>query len=211
MPELNDAARLAEALCARICHDLSSALCTLGATLELMQVAMTTDAELLGVASDSATALRRGLELFRAAWGAAPGPIALPAIVHLAAGLPRAHKITLDLGALPPDTEFSPASARAVLALLLAAAGALPMGGRIALAGAPDDLVLTIAGAQAAWPSDLAACLRTEAALGAAFSDPMAIAMPLAILAARAGGMEISLLLATGRDNAPPPLRLAVG
>ncbi len=212
MADLTDALQLAESLCARICHDLSGSLGTVSGMLEMMQENATAEDEPLTLARESATALQQRLELLRAAWGAAPGPLSLAALRTLAAGLPRARKLAIDLDGLRADGGLAPEAGRAVLAFLLLAADSLPLGGRIALTGAPDDLIVLIHGPNAAWPSGLAACLRDDAAILAACASPRDLALPLAFLFTRAAGMQVSLLLASGGNGTvPPPVRLFAG
>ncbi|MDR3539157.1 MAG: histidine phosphotransferase family protein [Acetobacteraceae bacterium] len=207
LADLTDALRLAESLCARICHDLSGALGTVGGMLEMMQASGAAEDEPLTLASESAAALQQRLELLRAAWGATPRPLSLAALRALAAGLPRARKLAIDLDGVRADSGFPPEAGRAALAFLLLAADSLPLGGRIALAGVPDDLIVLIEGPSAAWPSGFAACLRDETAIQAAFADPRGLALPLAFLFARSANMQVSLLLAAV-GTAPPPVRL---
>jgi histidine phosphotransferase ChpT len=204
-----DTIRLAATLCARICHDLSGTLGAVSGMLELLQDRTTAADETLALAFDGALAMEAQLRLLRAAWGANPTPLALPALRALAAGLPGAHRLVLDLGGLPVDSVFPSDVGRAALALLLLAAGSLRFGGQIVLAGSPVDFSLAISGPHAAWPSDLGACLRRDAAIRTAFDDPRGLALPLAILFARSTGMRLSLLSTTsGSGTDPPPLRL---
>ena len=64
---LRPAAKLAEILAARLCHDLAGLTGSLGGALELAEE----DAEALSVARDSALALHARLTLLRAAFGPA--------------------------------------------------------------------------------------------------------------------------------------------
>lgn len=210
LADLTDAVRLAESLCARICHDLSGSLGAISGMLELLQEAAPAADETLEVASEATASLQHRLELLRAAWGAAPAPLSLDALRSLAAGLPGARRLTLDLDGLACG-DFAPEVGRAVLALLMLAAGSLPLGGRIILNGSATDLVVLIEGPKAAWPAELAVMLRDTPRLVAAFDDPRGLALPLAILFARAAGLRLSPLLAAGRGTGAAPLRLAPG
>ncbi len=212
MEELDDALRLAETLCARICHDLAGSVGTLAGMVEMLHETVPAGDETLAVAAASASALQQRLELLRAAWGANPGPLSLEEIRRLAGGLANAHRLVLDLDGVPAGSVFPPEIGRAVLAVLMLAAASLPGIGRIALSGTPEDVVFVIEGVRSAWPAELTACLHDRTALLAAFDHPRGLALPLAILLARRAGLRLSLLLGTGQpDDLPPPLRLASG
>lgn len=208
MAGLDDAVRLAETLCARICHDFSGSLGTLGGMLDLLQEQSTASNETLAAALDAADALEQRLKLLRAAWGGNPAGLTWEALRGLTAGLPGARRLVLDLDGVAPDVELAPEVGRAVLAWLMVAADSLPRGGRIVLAGGPVDLLLLIAGPNAAWPAELAACFSDEAAIAATFDRPRGLALPLAMLFARRAGLRPSMLLATAPADAPPPIRL---
>lgn len=209
MSGLNDALRLAETLCARVCHDLSGPLGTLGGMLEMLQEEAAEQPETLTLASDAAESLQRRIQCLRAAWGSNPGPLSIATVTTMAEGLPGANRLTVDLRALPPGTEFPAEIGRALLSVMLMAADSLPVGGRIAVMGSATDLIVRVEGPKAAWPAGLPDCLRDDAAILSALDQPRGLAMPIAILIARNTGVDISLLLATGRaDGAPPPLRL---
>jgi histidine phosphotransferase ChpT len=206
---LKDALRLAEALCARVCHDLSGPLGILGGMLEMLQEETVDRSEALTMASEAATSLQRRLQCLRAAWGSNPGPLSIATATILAEGLSGAGHLRIDFDGLSSDTEFEPEFGRALLGLMLLAADSLPAGGRIAVAGSPTDLVVRLDGPRAAWPPGFAECLRDDAALVSAWDRPRGLAIPMALLLARQAGAEVSLLLPTGpADAGPPPLRL---
>jgi hypothetical protein len=101
--------------------------------------------------------------------------------------------------------------ARLVLNIVLLAREAMPRGGVLALSGDPaTDIVAQIAGPDAAWPVGFARCMADEAYAWSAFSDPRDLQAPLTALIARANGMRLSLMMATGPADAnPPPLLIA--
>jgi hypothetical protein len=84
----------------------------------------------------------------------------------------------------------------------------LPRGGSVSLAGSAEDVIITIAGPQAAWPSGLAACLADEATAFASLTGARALQMPLTALLAHALGLRLSVLMATGLAGGASPLRL---
>ena len=208
MAAIKDALRLAELLCARLVHDLSSLAGSVRGVLELANEEASAPSQTLGVASDTAGELMLRLRLYRAAWG--PDPQALPvAELHeLSRGVTGAHRLTLDTAALPSDTVFPPAVGRLVLNLLLLSAQSLPVGGAIRLAGKENDVFVQILGPRAAWPPGMAACLVDEAVTLASLTSPRDIQMPLTALMAHASGLRLSMLMGPGGDV--PPLRLSV-
>ncbi|HTW68721.1 MAG TPA: histidine phosphotransferase family protein [Acetobacteraceae bacterium] len=203
----NDASRLAELLCARISHDLGGMIGTLAGALELTDDPSVA-AEALALARQAAAELRQHLQLQRASWGPATAPLTLPGMRSLMEGQPIARRCHLDFAGLPEDTVFSPSFGRAVLNLLLLAMEALNGTGTVTLTGSGTDLIIAIAGARAAWPAGLAACLATEQTAWATVRDPTTLQMPLTVLLARALGLHLSLLLPVGAAPLPPPLRL---
>jgi histidine phosphotransferase ChpT len=203
----SDPLRLAELVCARMSHDLGGAIGTLAGALELAEdPAVATEA--LALANQAATELRHRMELQRATWGPAAGPLDLAALRNLARGLPHAKRCSIDFSALPEGTVFSPAFARVVLNLLLLAGDAMNGSGEVTLAGSGTDLIIAIAGNRAAWPSGMASVLTSEAAAWAALRDARSLQMPLTALLARAVGLRLSLLMPTGPGGPAPPLRL---
>ena len=68
MTGMSESLRLAELLCARLCHDLSGPL---GALIGILEIAREEqpDSETLALAEDTADELVQRLKLLRAAWG----------------------------------------------------------------------------------------------------------------------------------------------
>jgi histidine phosphotransferase ChpT len=207
MSGASDPLRLAELVCARMSHDLGGTIGTLTGALELTEDP-TAAAEALELADQAASELRQRIELLRAAWGPVSGPLDLAVLRTRAEAMPHAKRRTLDLSALPDDTEFSPPFAKMVLNLLLLAGDALSGGGEVTLAGSATDLIIAIAGPRAAWPSNLASCLASEAAAWGALQDARSLQMPLTALLARSLGLRLTLLLSAGPGGPAPPLRL---
>jgi histidine phosphotransferase ChpT len=208
---MDDRLRLAELVCARICHDLSGLLGSLVGTLEVVaEEAGTTEAT--SIATDTATALALRLRLLRAAWAGLMEPLELPRLTALALGL-AAGRVRLDVSDLPAATVFSPPIGRLVLNLLLLAADALPRGGVLRLDGTDADVIARLDGPNAAWPAGLIGMLADEAAAWQALTSPQAsprtLQAPLIVLLARHHGVRLTVLLSAGPSTAAPPLRLA--
>ena len=194
---------LAELLASRLCHDLSSPLSGLSAALG--EVAA--DASALDVAREATAAFGRRLMLLRAAWGM---PAALPAggLATLAAGLPNAHRITVELAGGLADAPLPAVVARLLVNAVMLAAESLPRDGTVMLTGdAAAEIAVRIAGDRAGWPDRLAAMLAAPAAawdgLAGGMRSARLQAAVTALLAHQAGARPRLLL---GGSGAVPPL-----
>jgi len=197
--------RLTELLATRLAHDLSGPISGLCAALGEARA----DGEALALAEEAAATLRRRLALYRAAWGA-PSALAGGSLREMAAGLPSAHRLRLDLAGPIEAAALAPEAARLLLNLLMLAAESLPRGGAITLEGDPaQDVVLGIDGPRAGWPEGFAALLGDAeaawAALPAAPRGPRMQAALTALLAHRAGA-RLRLLLGAAPEAAAPLL-----
>jgi histidine phosphotransferase ChpT len=211
---MSEALRLAEMLCARLCHDLSGLLGSLIGVVEIAREEQP-ESETLAVAEGTAVELGQRLKLLRAAWGMDEEPLDIIQMQTFADSLSSGRRLRLDLGGLEPEAIFPPPAARVVLNILLLAAESLPAGGIIALSGSPTGNILTtIAGARAAWPAGLATCLADGAVAWAAVTtDPRKVQAPLTALLARKHGFRLSMLMPTGTqdaDSRAPPLLLSL-
>ena len=211
---MNETLRLAELLCARLCHDLSGPL---GALIGVLEVARDEqpDSETLALAEDTAVELAQRLKLLRAAWGHDSDDLDVARLRGFADCLSSSRRVRLDLAGLESDAVFAPPVGRIVLNLVLLAAESLPGGGIVALSGSPVDSVLvTISGPRAAWPAGFALCLNDEtAAREAILTDPRRLQGPLTALLARGLGLRLSMLMpagAMGDAEVSPPLLLAL-
>jgi histidine phosphotransferase ChpT len=204
---MDDFLRLSELVAERLCHDIGGLVATLAGLLELAEDSATP----VSGAADAALELTRRLNLLREAWSGESAGLNLSGLQALARGLPGAHRLQLDMSALPPDTVFPPRMARMVLNLLLLAAESLPRGGTIGLLPAGgQDLLITIAGPRGGWPAGLAACLVDEQAARAALSGPRVLMPGLVALLARQLAVRVSILMPSGRGRrAMPPLLLS--
>lgn len=150
------AASLAELVCAKLCHDLSSPLGTLTALLGMAGG----DTESLAVAQDAARDLQRRLRLQNAAWGAAAGPADAAGLSELLAGAPAAQRVRFDLDGTDPALTLPAGLVPLVLNAALLAADALPRGGTVAVAASADQVVAVPSSPRAAaWPEEVLAAL----------------------------------------------------
>jgi histidine phosphotransferase ChpT len=214
---MNDTLRLAELLCARLCHDLAGPL---GALIGVLEIAREEDpnSDTLALAELTTVELGQRLKLLRAAWGQDAEGLDLDTLQGLTTGLVAGSRpVRLDLTGLAPGTRFPPPQARLVLNVVMLAAESLPGGGLIALAGSPDSsfLLVTISGARAAWPTGFTASLFDDtAALQTALDNPRHVQGPLTVLLARGLGCQFSMMMPAGAGDAgnlAPPLLLSFG
>jgi histidine phosphotransferase ChpT len=182
--------RIAECLCARLCHEMAGALGALMGSLDLAREDEAMAADAMALAGQTGHALVARLRLLRAAWVGDGMPLGLARLAELAVGLAD-RRIELDLAALPPATVFDPAVGRVVLNLVLLGAEALPAGGTVWLERVERDLVLGVAGPRVEWPSGLATSLAGEAAI----ESPRGLQAPFTVLLARATGLDLSLMM----------------
>ena len=212
MARIEEAFRLAELLCAKICHELTGLTGTLNGMLDLAAEQHPPAAEPLGFAGEFAAELDNRLKLLRAAYGPDGGPIDVAQFRVLAAALPGHHRITLELSGVPQGAVFDDRTGRVLLNLMLLAADGLPAGGTMTLSGSPrSGITLTITGPRAAWPAGFAAMLADEAAAWAALTSARTLQGPLTALLARGLGLRLSLLKPTARTRMPPPVLLTCG
>jgi histidine phosphotransferase ChpT len=204
--------RLAEVLAIRLCHDLSGPLGTLMNALELAVDDPQSAAEALPLAANVSAALGRRLRLLRAAWGGATSSLSVGEFSALAQGA-QVRRGRIDLQGLDPAARFSPPAARLALNVVLLAAEALPGGGTAAFSGNPAaDVVVTLAGPRAAWPSGFAAYLGDESLACQALRSgdegqaSRGLQAVLTALIARASGIRLSLLLSQNAEAVPPLL-----
>lgn len=210
-PKLAQTPMLARNLCARLCHDLGGAVGTLGGTLDLVEPG-TADAEMLGLARDTAAELRQRLLLYAAAWGGAAEPADGPRLGLLLRAAPAAARVAFRLDRLSPGCPLPAALVPLALNAALLAAEALPRGGGVTLAGSAAGVLASPEGRDAAWPPALLALLRQEGPRqeglqregGAA--GPRQVLAPLLLGLAAEAGWAVSL--GPGAAAGVPPLWL---
>lgn len=129
--------RLAELLCARLCHDLASPLGAAAAGLELLEDIP--DAETAGLVSASMTTATARLKFLRTALGPANdmphAPAALGGLIRSYLEGAATGGVALDWDCRLPEMDGE--TARLLLNLVLIARDALPRGGRIAASCVP--------------------------------------------------------------------------
>jgi histidine phosphotransferase ChpT len=204
--------QLAELVCARFSHDLSGLLGSLHGLLELAAETPGRPVEEVVLAARTARELTLRLRLLRAAWGGVLDPIGADALREQMPGIAGSHRLQLDLDGLAEGVVFPPPMARLILNIVLLAGEATPRGGVLTISGDPNTLVVAqIAGPDAAWPVGFARYLANEAQAWNSLGDPRELQAPLTALIARAMGIRLSLMMATGSlaDVSPPPLMIA--
>jgi histidine phosphotransferase ChpT len=212
---MTEALRLAEILCARLCHDLSGLLGSLIGVLAIAREEQA-ESETLALAGETANELVQRLKLLRAAWGQDAEELDLRRLQTFAESLSGSRRLRLDLGGLAPGAVFPPPASSLILNILLLSAESLPGGGIVALSGSPDsNILITIAGPRAAWPAGFGTCLVDEAAAWTAVTaGARHLQAPLTALMARRHGYRLSMLMPTGvggDTDASPPLLLSLG
>ena len=198
---------LAATLAARLCHDLGGAVGTLAGSLDLLRE---TDAEMLGLARETAATLRQRLRLFAVAWGGATTDADAASLGPLLAASPAAPRVAFRLDHLWPGAELPAALVPLALNAALLGAEALPRGGSVTLAGsAAEGLVVGLEGRDAAWPAGLVALLGGGTAEAALREGPRRVLAPLLLALATEAGWAVSL--AQGAEPGAPLLLLGPG
>ena len=184
--------RLARFMATRLCHDIASPIGTFMGALDLAAEDAAMAAEAISLANQAAQEMAQRLALIRAAWGMDPEPVDLAGLQRLAAGLHGTrHRLMLD-PSLPG--RFSQAETQLVLNVLLLAAEALPMGGRIVVSGdVAGDVTLQLDGPRASWPAGFAALLAQPELAWDALESPRSVQGPLTVLCAYTAGLSLSL------------------
>jgi len=195
MAQLGDTIRLVELICARLCHDLGGLIGTVGNALDMVTEDAGRDNEVLAFASSAANALTQRLRLMRTAWGPETEALELSALIKLVTQALTVRRVGLDTRSLAPESVFSPPVGRVTLNLIVLACDCLPRGGTISLMGEPDDLLVRIAGPDAAWPPGFADCMRDEATAIAALTGARSVQMPLTALFALSRQLRLSPVL----------------
>lgn len=202
--------RLARMLSARLCHDLGGAVGSLAGTLDLVAPG---EDELLGIAQETAVALRQRLRLFAAAWGGPGTDLDAAALAAMLAGSPASPRVRFDLDGLAPGGMLAAEVVPVALNAALLAAEALPRGGVVTLSGsagagsAGAGLVVLPAGVSAAWPPPLLALLAGSPVPEVlAAGGPRHVVAPL--LLALLGELGWEAQLGFGPAGGPVPLLL---
>jgi histidine phosphotransferase ChpT len=195
---------LAQAVCARLCHDLGGPVGALSGALEMLE---DSPDDAVDVASDAARIIDRRLRFWRVAVGGASEDLDPAALAQLGEGLTLGRKASLDLSGLVPGCCVTPEVAQPLLLAMLVGIEALPRGGALRVAGSPGDgFTLLPDGPHAAWPPGLPALVAGDAPV----VTPRSVALPLLAATAGAAGMRLDLPLGPpGAGPAPLLLTLA--
>jgi len=194
-----------EAVCARVCHDVSGPLGTLLGALECATDSSAgTDDEAFDLAQEAAQALVARLRLVRAAWAGPDEEMSAAAMLALLEGLAGRERLRIDLSGLPPRP-LPAAIARVSLNVIMLAADALPGGGTITISPAADAAMSArISGPGAAWPAALAACLADPSGIAARLAGERRPQAHLTVLLAAGASVRLGFL--AGADGEPASL-----
>lgn len=167
-----DDLRLAELLCARLCHDLSGPVGAAAAGAELFEdLGGDADGETIALVAESAAGAASRLKFFRSAFGPAPSAAQPSATLRelidgyfrtaVSAGSPG---LALEWRSDEPSLDGE--TARLVLNLVLIAKDALPRGGKVAVTAKGRDLVVVARGEPMALADDAREVLLNGAQAG---------------------------------------------
>lgn len=167
--------RLAQLLCARVCHDLIGAAGAIETGVELLAEDSADQADIFDLIGLSGRQLNRRLAFYRLAFGMSGRTgdgRALGEVRRLAEGFLDGGRVTLrwEIGsAAADDGRLGGDETRMLLCAVLVAAEGLPRGGELTvrLVGAGTTLAVEARGKNAVIPDAVAAALAGEADLGA--------------------------------------------
>ena len=185
-------------------------------SLEMLAEEPESAEEAMTLAADVAVGLAARLQLLRAAWAGATGPLGIAEFCNLASGL-QTRRSRLDFVMLDTEGQLSAAAARVALNVLMLASDCLGGSGVVHVGGnAQREVLVRIDGPRAAWPAGLAGYLAQDALAWQAVGRNTGIEAshglqaPLTALIARSCNIRLSLLMAGARD-VPPPLLIQLG
>lgn len=131
---VEDELRLAELLCARLCHDLSGPISGASAGAELLADEATPDADTVVLVADSVAVATRLLRVLRAALGVGTQPFAAAELEALARSIfPESGTVRLAWSVQSGDAGCDRVSGKILLNLLMIARDILPRGGTAAV------------------------------------------------------------------------------
>lgn len=142
--------RVAELLCSRLCHELVNPIGAVANGVELIgELDGPADSEALALIGESARTAGARLQFYRLAYGLATGSkadLTLAEAGVLAESVLASNRIRLDLPTADQESErgLGARAAKLLLNLLILASEALPRGGRVALAFAPDGAEIAV-------------------------------------------------------------------
>ncbi len=142
---VEDELRLAELLCARLCHDLSGPIAGAGAGAELLADEDPPDADTVALVADSVAAATRLLRGLRAALGAGVQPFAAAELEALARSIfPESGAARLALRIETGGEGCERAAGKILLNLLMTGRDVLPRGGTVDAGLTTDPWALEI-------------------------------------------------------------------
>lgn len=184
--------RLAELLCARLCHELSSPMGTLAGVLEMLAEGGAAASEARDVAEEAARTVRARLRLLRTAWsGDCP---AMPAeeVRAMAEGLRTNRRSFVRVDTLSGDLP-GPVT-RLVLNLMLTGVDAMAGAGTLYVAGTMrTGVTLHMENARGDWPAAFMEWLNNETAAWAGVTDARTVQAALTAILTHAGGVRLSV------------------
>lgn len=140
-----DELKLAELLCARLCHDLSGPIAGASAGAELLADEATPDPDTAALVADSVAAATRLLRVLRAALGAGTQPFATTEFQTLARSIfPDSGATRLTLALETDAASWDRRAGKLLLNLLMVARDALPRGGSVTARLAAQPLAITV-------------------------------------------------------------------
>lgn len=201
------ALHLAETLATRLCHDMAGMLGALAGALELAAADPAQAGESLAFADDAAAMLSLRLRLLRAAWGPDGEAQTGGELRGLLAGIALGRRVRLVMDGVPAHRHFSAAASRLLLNLAMLGVEAVGGDGEVELIEAcPGEIVVTISGPRAAWPSGFAEVLHDAAAArqAAVKAEPRALQALMTALIAHESKQQLTLLFAAAAEAAAP-------
>ena len=197
MTPLDMTSRLVEQAIARLCHDLSGLIGTVGNALDLLAEEVTGN-EVLAFADTASRVLTQRLRLMRTAWGPEIPAMTKTSFRVLIEEPLQSRRVTLDMTHLADNRVFSPAAGRLQLNIILLAADCMPRGGTITLYGQPDGVLTGIESPPnmppAAWPTELSDCINDPSAVLASLGSPRPVQLLLTVMLAASRNLPLSIV-----------------
>jgi histidine phosphotransferase ChpT len=192
---------LAQAVCARLCHDLGGPVGALAAAVEMLDgsgPAREAGDDALDVAQDAVRVIDRRLRFLRAAVGGC-GDCGVDDIASLSEGLTLGRRAAVDVTGLPRDLHLPPPLAQTLLLAVWVGVEALLRGGAVRLGGTPAaGLAVWPDGPGAAWPPGLPAAIAGDPA------PPSPRGLPPVLLGMVAAAARVRLDFTFGGPGAAP-------
>ena len=208
MTPLDMTSRLVEQAIARLCHDLSGLIGTVGNALDLLGEDVTGN-EVLAFADTASRVLTQRLRLMRTAWGPETAAMTKTSFRALVDEPLQSRRISLDMTHLAEDRVLSPAAGRLQLNIILLAVDCMPRGGTITLYGQPEGVLTGIENPPnlppAAWPTELSDCLNDLPAALASLESPRRVQLLLTVMQAARRNLPLSIVAIAGSGR--PGLR----